>query len=589
MSSLQGNPSSLGKRPTPSHPDLGEGGPSHPLHPRKKQKTKNSDLPSPGFWDNLSKIFLEEDALRELNRRNTSGSLGHQNKPLSHVACNFGPSADEILAASSPTALNVIRQSARVGGPDVQDLRGYCIFVRRPVGTVFNQSKAKDGKPEPRLSRLGSSPISVIEEYAEEYAETYGEKNAEEDSEECTEKYTEEYSEENTEKYADEDSEMRANGPYGGNFRQRLEDNGIFPDGHQNPESSSPTEPKNIDDILLALSKPRGSLKRSRFSSDDFREFKRANTSARREADVLVDVIPIISGERGGLQYRARDILFNNLDRMTDCKVPATQPDVYYGASPGQLDPNIRKELSTSVIPSSQLNLPLAPNFFLEVKGPKGTPEVAENQAIHNGATGARGIHALQAYKQEETQYDKKSYTITSTYQDGVLKMYASHPLPPSKPGEKRRYVTTQLNSWSLTGNVNTFREAASAYRNGRDWAKQQRDGMIRQANARESGEDHDLFDKKLARDVVDTADEEAIEYVSSDAKLKESLDMIFGIKPLAKPGRSEAKLRRALSTGSLTRGGHDSRVPQMSNDRIATVATVLLAISLCFWYWLCA
>jgi hypothetical protein len=42
-----------------------------------------------------------------------------------------------------------------------------------------------------------------------------------------------------------------------------------------------------------------------------------------------------------------------------------------------------------------------------------------------------------------------------------------------------------QLNTWGMTGNIETFRLGATAYRNGRDWAKEQRDEAIRQANGK--------------------------------------------------------------------------------------------------------
>lgn len=45
----------------------------------------------------------------------------------------------------------------------------------------------------------------------------------------------------------------------------------------------------------------------------------------------------------------------------------------------------------------------------------------------------------------------------------------------------------TQLDSWGMTGNINTFRGGATAFRNARDLAKQHRDSLIRDANAKAS------------------------------------------------------------------------------------------------------
>lgn len=43
----------------------------------------------------------------------------------------------------------------------------------------------------------------------------------------------------------------------------------------------------------------------------------------------------------------------------------------------------------------------------------------------------------------------------------------------------------TQINTWGMTGNAETFRQGATAFRNARDWTKEQRDEAIRYANDR--------------------------------------------------------------------------------------------------------
>ncbi|KAH6982406.1 hypothetical protein EDB80DRAFT_592805, partial [Ilyonectria destructans] len=104
-------------------------------------------------------------------------------------------------------------------------------------------------------------------------------------------------------------------------------------------------------------------------------------------------------------------------------------------------------------------DLPVAPNFFLEVKGPDGSLSIVSRQACYDGALGARGIHTLQSYGTVEPRYDNKAYTLTSIYHGGSLKI-----------------------------DPDTFRQGAAAYRNGRDWTKQQRDQAITQANEKVAG-----------------------------------------------------------------------------------------------------
>ncbi|KAF5709865.1 hypothetical protein FGLOB1_5747 [Fusarium globosum] len=65
--------------------------------------------------------------------------------------------------------------------------------------------------------------------------------------------------------------------------------------------------------------------------------------------------------------------------------------------------------------------------------------------------------------------YDNKAYTVGFTYQDGQLKMYASHFIEPFVPEKKPGIAMTQLKALALTDDPDTFRQGATAYRNGRD------------------------------------------------------------------------------------------------------------------------
>ena len=94
-------------------------------------------------------------------------------------------------------------------------------------------------------------------------------------------------------------------------------------------------------------------------------------------------------------------------------------------------------------------------------------------------------MHSLLSYGENKSVYDNKAYTITSIYNDGQLKMYTSHPTQPTSSGGRPEYCMTQLNTWGMTGNAETFRQGVTAYRNARDWTKEQRDEAINQANER--------------------------------------------------------------------------------------------------------
>jgi hypothetical protein len=118
---------------------------------------------------------------------------------------------------------------------------------------------------------------------------------------------------------------------------------------------------------------------------------------------------------------------------------------------------------------------------------------VAKRQALQDGGVGARAMQHLQSYGQPEPVYDNNAYTITSTFDGEQLLMYTTHPTQPADPGEQPEYHMNQLRGWTLTDGPETFRQGATAYRNGRDWAKEKRDEFIEAANGRVTSPPQDM------------------------------------------------------------------------------------------------
>ncbi|KAI0206021.1 hypothetical protein F4808DRAFT_408629 [Astrocystis sublimbata] len=273
-------------------------------------------------------------------------------------------------------------------------------------------------------------------------------------------------------------------GPHDRAFQQHLINNGVYPDCYEYPDGKSPPQPDNLSDILDVLTRRRPSLSQSRFPDSEFRQIKRAMTQASKEWQLTSNVIPIIGGGFNNTRSVAGQVPFTNLDHLTDGSLVAGNPDQYYGARTEQLDQRVWAELSGHIVPSTQHDLPIVPNFFLAVKGPDGSPVVAERQACYDGALGARGMRSLQTYRNDTGHdFDNKAYTITCAYHSGQLKIYTSHILPSASPGRSHEYITTQIKAYALTSDIETFRAGAAAYRNARDWAKLQRDEAIAKAN----------------------------------------------------------------------------------------------------------
>jgi len=103
-------------------------------------------------------------------------------------------------------------------------------------------------------------------------------------------------------------------------------------------------------------------------------------------------------------------------------------------------------------------------NFFIESKGPKGLTNVCKNQAMYDGALGARGIHELRSYVDSKTAFDNNAYTIASTYHpSGLLIMYTTHLVKSTNSKNSIEYRMTQLNFYAMIGNLDSFRQGAGA------------------------------------------------------------------------------------------------------------------------------
>lgn len=272
----------------------------------------------------------------------------------------------------------------------------------------------------------------------------------------------------------------KSTGPYDRHFHQHLVDFKIYSDEYEYPDGRVPPQPENMKELLEILGQQGPSLS---LSDEDFRKFKRADAHASKESQVTTSVIPLIQGDVGDSRCVTGHILFANLAHLTDGTLVPGNPDLYSGARPEQLDPRVRSKLKHQIVPSTQADLPILPNFFLEVKGPDGSLAVAKTQACYNGALGARGYRSIQSYAAGEPVFDNKAHVITSTYHGGQLKMYTCHAIRPTEPGQDPEYVMTQIRAYALTSDAATFRMGVAAYRNAMEWAKAERDGVIRQAN----------------------------------------------------------------------------------------------------------
>jgi hypothetical protein len=271
-------------------------------------------------------------------------------------------------------------------------------------------------------------------------------------------------------------STNRRSSAYDNNFEQHLIDHGIY-------LNSRKSRPRDSQELRRRLPHPRPSLSPSRFSENAFEDFQRKHEDLIDEVEVMRDVLPIVYGNTD--IPNKQNLLFTKLDPIANDTTVDAKPDFYDGARLEDVDEHVRVDLAPFIVPTGHRLAPVAPNFFLEAKGPKGGADVAKRQACYDGALGARAMHELQSYRQDGPVYDGNAYTITSTYHagTGTLQMYTTHLT--RSTDDTPEYHMSQVNTWGMTGNTGSFRQGATAFRNARDWAREQRDGFILAANER--------------------------------------------------------------------------------------------------------
>ncbi|KAL9618420.1 MAG: hypothetical protein Q9160_006861 [Pyrenula sp. 1 TL-2023] len=452
----------------------------HDSHIRRRTKQQSqfnqTDFQPPSsYWDNLSKIWLTKGALKELDRRNN------------------------ILNEHS----SLCQRERR---PLIQDL-AECDKDQRTVSEILRIYSADDVKGLKRFSRLGGiEPVNPLEHSRRlptAHASTSKNKGAP-----------------NT--VTDSTIKTKNTGPYSRNFEQVLIDYGVFLPFYEYTDGEEPAEPDNLDEIKQRLKQPRSSLSPPRFTDKDFKKFQKAVMNAKKPEQTTKSVVPIIEGDSQATNHVCGKINFGNLHGLTEgCTLTPGNPDLYDGANSGHLKRRVWNTLKNTIIPSTQDNLPIAPNFFLHVKARDGNEAVAIRQAVYDGALGERGQLNLRSYGQKEFNFDNNAHTITSTSLHSTLSMYTVYTARTKSLNSRQEYYTHLIGSWAINGGIQSFQNGAAAFRNLRDWAKEQRDEAIAFAN----GVLDQVEGEKNSGDSGNSGEEHTESDVASDSTLRAPSD----------------------------------------------------------------
>ncbi|KAF2229648.1 hypothetical protein EV356DRAFT_455391 [Viridothelium virens] len=419
---------------------------------RQKQPSHHSPgyVSTPAFWDSLSKVWLTKHALREFDRRN---SRPHSPGRQSHrpITRNFLTeqrnvrkpiSAADFLRNSAPGRWRDVKRFARHGGPGLSDLVGY------PEPTPLNRKMSSSRSISHRNHGPSNSRIRTVKRTLVEQSTSGKGKST------------------------------TTSNPNDANYQQKLIDDGVFPYGYKYPDGNRPPLPPNWDETCKRLAQRRPSLSPSAFPEEAYQKFEEADADAFNEDAVKDTVLPAMLQAIGASAGAQKNILFTNIDPITD-NITQAKPDYYYGAQPEQINPRVCNELSKHIIPSKHAHLPAVPNFFLEAKGPYGSGAAAKRQVCHDGAIGARAMQSLRSYGRSEPVYDNHAYTISATYHEGTLKLYNHWVAQPNGPGTRPEYYMHQLNTWSMAGNKDAFLQGATAFKNALDLTREQRNAAI--------------------------------------------------------------------------------------------------------------
>jgi hypothetical protein len=259
-------------------------------------------------------------------------------------------------------------------------------------------------------------------------------------------------------------------------FEQALIDSGVYP-----PDYSS-VKPGNLEEMIGKLGQPRASLSPSKLSSEEFADFKKKNSEAKTEAEVMSQVFPMITGKANILS--GYNQVFNNLEPLAH-DISKPQPDYFNGSCPAEIRRKVRDDLEKQIVPSNNRDCPALPNFFMEAKGPGGKPSEVKRQITQDLGVGARGMLRMQSYGLDAPIFDDTAHTFGSTYHDGYIQLYAMHPTEPGDANRRSEYHTTKIRGFDLTDSLDTHRQGITAFRNLRDLAKERRDEFVAHANER--------------------------------------------------------------------------------------------------------
>lgn len=262
------------------------------------------------------------------------------------------------------------------------------------------------------------------------------------------------------------------------NFEVHLLDHHIY-------LSDCGSRPVNELEVLSQLLAERAAFSNPSITAENFQKFTEMHKGVHDESDVMSRIFPLLYGSAAtGHQH---DVRFIQMAPIAGEGLTAAQPNFLDGSKLEDLNRKVHEDLFSVISPRASLRVPTVPKFCTEVKGPHGSLPVLMRQVCFDGAHGARAMHSLQNYSLNEPTYDGNAYTYSATYhpESGVLRVYMHHVTEPTASDGLPQYHMTLVGSWLMIGDLRSFQNGITAFRNARDLAKRHREAFIEAANAR--------------------------------------------------------------------------------------------------------
>ena len=269
------------------------------------------------------------------------------------------------------------------------------------------------------------------------------------------------------------------------NFARTMVDLGVrYPDEEEE-------KPSNFEIIMTRLRRPRTDL--ATWTARDTQQFRKLSIDAMNEPTAFLQFDKLLGSSDPFVSARQLDM--SNLEKLGP-HIGNCKPDICDGVKRADLSAEIEKQLENYIIPNKANQSPCLPTWFMEVKGPTGYFQTAKDQAIRAGVLGERGVFRLRSKIDSTNAEDRKSHVITSTFSSStqIVDIYCIH------RASAGHYIMTELSSMRIS-NLDTFKEAATMLRNGREWTREMREALLRPVEMARSA--------RLDVDVEQSGDEE--------------------------------------------------------------------------------